>query len=259
MHCDHTNVRMPQHLLPAAVDLDVPLAPQSREFLVTSHEFGDEIGQPLILRMRGPRGAQVGDPFPHNAFAVDIELTHPRMHQAQPHRIALRRRESVEIREQPRHFVVPGQDVVAVVHQHCRQRRQVDDQPGQRRRCSGGKLVGVAGTRKSFNFALGTLTERNLAIADVVKEVTTEQGRTPAQVGLAWTLQKPGVTAPIIGARTPAQLADNLGALDVDFTASQLARLDEASVIELGAPHDLLASDHIRNVVKGDLKIETRR
>ncbi|NYI05992.1 aldo/keto reductase [Allostreptomyces psammosilenae] len=115
------------------------------------------------------------------------------------------------------------------------------------------------GTRRSFNLALGTLTERNLAIADVVKEVATDLGRTPAQVGLAWTLRKPGVTAPVIGARTAAQLEDNLGALDVEFTAAHLARLDGASAIELGFPHDLLASDHVRNVTTGDLKIETRR
>ncbi|MFD3911440.1 aldo/keto reductase [Streptomyces sp. NPDC058603] len=115
------------------------------------------------------------------------------------------------------------------------------------------------GTRKSFNFALGTVTERNLAIADVVKEVATELGRTPAQVGLAWTLRKPGVTAPIIGARTPAQLMDNLGALEVDLTAAQLARLDEASATGLGFPHDMLASDHVRNVIAGDLAIESRR
>ena len=114
-------------------------------------------------------------------------------------------------------------------------------------------------TRKSFNAALGMVTERNLAIADVVKEVAAELGRTPAQVGLAWTLRNPGVTAPIIGARTPAQLEDNLGALEVDFTAAQLARLDEASAIDLGYPHDLLAGDHIRAVTSGDLKIETRR
>ncbi|MFJ5681909.1 aldo/keto reductase [Streptomyces sp. NPDC093099] len=115
------------------------------------------------------------------------------------------------------------------------------------------------GTRKSFNFALGTVTERNLAVADVVKEVATELGRTPAQVGLAWTLRKPGVTAPIIGARTPAQLMDNLGALEVDLTAAQLARLDEASATGLGFPHDMLASDHVRNVTAGDLTIESRR
>ncbi|OBI14391.1 aldo/keto reductase [Mycobacterium sp. E2497] len=115
------------------------------------------------------------------------------------------------------------------------------------------------GTRKSFNFALGALTERNLAIADVVKEVATELDRTPAQVGLAWTLQNPGVTAPIVGARTAAQLDDNLGALEVDFTTDHLGRLDQASGIELGFPHDVLASDHIRTVTAGDLKIETRR
>ncbi|HTY33219.1 aldo/keto reductase [Mycobacterium sp.] len=114
------------------------------------------------------------------------------------------------------------------------------------------------GSRKSFNLALGTLTERNLAIADVVKEVAAELGHTPAQVGLAWILRNPGVTAPIIGARTAAQLEENLGALEVDFTAAQLARLDDASAIALGFPHDILASDHIRNVTAGDLKIETR-
>jgi len=112
--------------------------------------------------------------------------------------------------------------------------------------------------RKTFNLALGSVTERNLAIADVVQEVAAELGHTPAQVGLAWTLQNPDVTAPIIGARTPAQLEGNLGALEVDFTASQLARLDEASAIELGNPHALLASDHIRNETAGQLKIESR-
>ncbi|PSM41472.1 aldo/keto reductase [Streptomyces dioscori] len=114
-------------------------------------------------------------------------------------------------------------------------------------------------TRKSFNAALGTVTERNLAVADVVKEVAAELGRTPAQVGLAWTLRNPGVTAPVVGARTPAQLEGNLGALEVDFTAAQLARLDEASAIEPGFPHAMLAGDHIRRVTAGDLRIEARR
>jgi aryl-alcohol dehydrogenase-like predicted oxidoreductase len=102
------------------------------------------------------------------------------------------------------------------------------------------------------------VTERTLAIADAVTEVAAEVGHTPAQVALAWTLRNPGVTAPILGARTPAQLEDNLGALEVDLTATQLARLDEAGAIELGYPHDLLAGDHIRAVTRGDLKIEAR-
>ncbi|WP_312038331.1 aldo/keto reductase [Streptomyces galbus] len=95
------------------------------------------------------------------------------------------------------------------------------------------------------------------AAASAVKEVASELGRTPAQVALAWTLHAPGVTAPVIGARTLAQLEDNLGALQVDLTPSHLARLNEVSAIDLGNPHALLASDHIRTVTTGDMKIET--
>ncbi|MFJ3404743.1 aldo/keto reductase [Promicromonospora sp. NPDC090134] len=113
--------------------------------------------------------------------------------------------------------------------------------------------------RKSFNLALGGVTERNLAIVDTVKEVAGELGRTPAQVGLAWALQQPGVTAPIIGARTSEQLQENLGALDVDLDPSHLARLDEVSAIEPGFPHAMLASEHIRAQTRGDLKIQARR
>ncbi|MFJ8912897.1 aldo/keto reductase [Amycolatopsis sp. NPDC102389] len=115
------------------------------------------------------------------------------------------------------------------------------------------------GTRKDFNLALGTLTERNFAIVDVVKEVAAELGRTPAQVGLAWTLRNPGVTAPIIGARTAEQLEDNLGALEVEFTDSHLARLDEASAIELGFPHETLARASTLALTRGDMTIEPRR
>ncbi|KPC60680.1 aldo/keto reductase [Streptomyces chattanoogensis] len=112
------------------------------------------------------------------------------------------------------------------------------------------------GTRKNFARAHGYLTERGLAIADVVKEIAAQLGKKPSQVALAWILQNPDVTAPIVGARTPAQLEDNLGALDVAFDAAHLARLDEASAIDLGFPHELLARN--RNTMFGDLKVESR-
>ncbi|MFJ7217380.1 aldo/keto reductase [Amycolatopsis sp. NPDC098790] len=123
-----------------------------------------------------------------------------------------------------------------------------------------GKYRADAGSsaRESFNAGLGMVTDRNLAIADVVKKVAEEQGRKPAQIGLAWLLRNPGVTAPIIGARTPAQLEDNLGALEVELTEAQVSRLEEASTINLGYPHDLLAGDHIQKVMRGELKLEPR-
>lgn len=114
------------------------------------------------------------------------------------------------------------------------------------------------GTRKDVVAAQGSLTERALDIADVVKEVAGELGKTPAQVALAWTLRNPGVTSPIIGARTTAQLEDNLGALDIEFDAAQLNRLEQTSAIELGFPHDMLARPMTRNVISGELKVVGR-
>jgi len=97
-------------------------------------------------------------------------------------------------------------------------------------------------SRKDINLATGRLSERNLAIAAVVSQIATELGRTPAQVALAWTLLHPAVASPILGTRTLAQLDDNLGALELSFSAEQIARLDAVSRIELGFPHAFLAS-----------------
>jgi diketogulonate reductase-like aldo/keto reductase len=59
------------------------------------------------------------------------------------------------------------------------------------------------------------------------------------------------VTSPILGARTLDQLKDTLGALDVTLSDAHLARLDEASRISLGFPHDFLRSEMVKNVVGG--------
>jgi aryl-alcohol dehydrogenase-like predicted oxidoreductase len=90
--------------------------------------------------------------------------------------------------------------------------------------------------------ALGqsSLTDRNLAIADVVNAVAAERGASSAQVAIAWlrAQQDRGVIVPILGARRPEQLEDNLGALELELTAAELARLEEVSHIQLGFPHD---------------------
>ena len=69
-----------------------------------------------------------------------------------------------------------------------------------------------------------------------MKSVAVELGKTPRQVAIAWTLTNPAVTAPILGARTLAQLEDNLGALQLELGANHLARLDEISAVDLGFP-----------------------
>lgn len=96
-------------------------------------------------------------------------------------------------------------------------------------------------SRKSYARECGQLTERSFEIVDVVNNVAIEIGARPSQVALAWILLNPGVTSPIIGARTLSQLCENLGALEIRFTDSHLASLEKASAIGLGFPHDLLA------------------
>ncbi len=115
----------------------------------------------------------------------------------------------------------------------------------------------AAGTRKNVAAANGALTERSLDIADVVKEVAAELATTPSRVALAWTLRNPAVTSSIIGARTPSQLEDNLGALEVEFDAGQIERLDRASAIELGFPHEFMRRPMLRRTLLGDVTIVT--
>jgi aryl-alcohol dehydrogenase-like predicted oxidoreductase len=116
----------------------------------------------------------------------------------------------------------------------------------------------LIGSRREIAANSGSLTERGLSIADVVKQVAAEQGCSPSRVAIAWTLANPVVTAPIIGARTLAQLEDNLGALDVELTDSQLASLDKASAIELGFPHAYLVGPMMRSLIFGGATVRPR-
>ncbi|MER7211262.1 aldo/keto reductase [Streptosporangium sp. NPDC000239] len=111
------------------------------------------------------------------------------------------------------------------------------------------------GTRKDIAVSNGSLTERGLAIADVVKEVAAGRGATPAQVALAWTLLNPAVTSSIVGARTLKQLEDNLGALELRLTEDEVTALGEASAVELGFPHAFLTSPMPQGLIFGGTRV----
>jgi aryl-alcohol dehydrogenase-like predicted oxidoreductase len=100
------------------------------------------------------------------------------------------------------------------------------------------------------------LTDRALAIAGAVREVASELDRTPSQIALAWVLAQRSRAAiiPILGARKVGQLADNLGALELQLPPAALAKLDAASQIELGFPHDFLTQ--VRGVIHGATTVE---
>ncbi|WP_329075262.1 aldo/keto reductase [Streptomyces niveus] len=87
----------------------------------------------------------------------------------------------------------------------------------------------------------GRDNEETWRVVETVQEIATESERTPSQVALRWLLDRPGVTAPIIGARTLEQLKDNLGAVGWELTAAQTTRLDEASARPLPYPYNVLS------------------
>ncbi|ACI51328.1 aldo/keto reductase [Gluconacetobacter diazotrophicus PA1 5] len=67
--------------------------------------------------------------------------------------------------------------------------------------------------------------ESDRAVIDAVGRIAAQRGVPRAQVALAWVLQTPGVTAPIVGASKPGQLADAVGALSLTLTAEEIAAL----------------------------------
>jgi len=79
--------------------------------------------------------------------------------------------------------------------------------------------------------------ERLYRIVDVLDEVAKETGKTIPQVAINWLLRRPTVSSVLIGARTEAQLRENLGAIGWELTAEQMAVLDRASAVTPPYPY----------------------
>lgn len=71
-------------------------------------------------------------------------------------------------------------------------------------------------------------------IVEAVAKIAAARGVPRAQVAVAWHVQKPEVTAPIIGASKPNHLADAVAALSLDLTAEEIAAIEEPYV-----PHEV--------------------
>jgi aryl-alcohol dehydrogenase-like predicted oxidoreductase len=87
-----------------------------------------------------------------------------------------------------------------------------------------------------------SLTDRNYDIIEAAESVAAELGTGVTQVALAWVSARPGVTSPILGARTLAQLEGNLQSMELELSAEHMARLDAASQPAPIFPHGFLAN-----------------
>ena len=79
--------------------------------------------------------------------------------------------------------------------------------------------------------------QRVLDALERIRPIAEAHDATFAQTTIAWTLAQPGITATIVGARTPAQVRENARAADIDLTPDELAHI-RAVFDELGGPVD---------------------
>ena len=69
---------------------------------------------------------------------------------------------------------------------------------------------------------------RILAFLEEIRPVAGAYGATLAQLALAWTLARPGLSHALAGARNPAQVDENAGAGDIELSAQEMAQIDDA-------------------------------
>lgn len=83
-------------------------------------------------------------------------------------------------------------------------------------------------------------TPQAWGVLDAVQSIARVRGAAPSAVALAWLLARPELSTVIVGARTVAQLEQNLAALQVQLTSSEVAALDAASTPAWGYPYDFI-------------------
>jgi aryl-alcohol dehydrogenase-like predicted oxidoreductase len=84
------------------------------------------------------------------------------------------------------------------------------------------------GRRAAFDFPPVEM-ERAYDVIDAMRAMAEAKGATVPQIALAWLLYQPVVSTVIVGAKRADQLADNIGACDIEFTEGELKQLDTLS------------------------------
>jgi aryl-alcohol dehydrogenase-like predicted oxidoreductase len=96
-------------------------------------------------------------------------------------------------------------------------------------------------------------SQRSMSIADQVVAIAGEIGCSAAQVAINWVRaqQAKSQIIPILGARSQAQMQENLGALDFELDTAQLAAIDALSDFKAGFPWDFLHDDDVNRLLHG--------
>lgn len=75
----------------------------------------------------------------------------------------------------------------------------------------------------------GDAYQKALAAVETIRAIAGRRGATVSQAAISWVVSQPGIATAIVGARTPAQLAENLKAAQVNFSGDDLNEMTLAS------------------------------
>ena len=98
--------------------------------------------------------------------------------------------------------------------------------PLARGRLARGPQAGGTTRADTDSIANRMYTDADDAVVQAVADVAKARGLAPAQVALAWVLQREAVTAPIVGATKPGHVEDAVAALDVELDEDEVAALE---------------------------------
>jgi aryl-alcohol dehydrogenase-like predicted oxidoreductase len=93
---------------------------------------------------------------------------------------------------------------------------------------SGSKPASARDLRAHLPRFSGENRERNQRLIDAMQKLASEKDVTVSQLAIAWVLAKGHDIVPLIGARTRAQLSESLAALEIELSAADVARVEEA-------------------------------
>jgi aryl-alcohol dehydrogenase-like predicted oxidoreductase len=106
--------------------------------------------------------------------------------------------------------------------------------------------------RSSFDFPIVD-KERAWNVIDVLKPIAEAHRCSPARTARAWLFSKPVVTSIIVGAKRPSQLEDNIGAVNIELTGDEIAKLDAVSELPPDYPGWMLATQGVNRMGAIDL------
>jgi aryl-alcohol dehydrogenase-like predicted oxidoreductase len=68
---------------------------------------------------------------------------------------------------------------------------------------------------------------RNLCVVDLLRPLAADQGKSLAQLAIAWVLQHPAVSVALVGARKPSQIEETVGGAGWSLAGDEMAHIEE--------------------------------